>query len=73
VKPAPKQKVKPFALAEVQAILAAFRTDRYYQHYADFVTFLFGTGCRFGEAVALKWRHIADDYSTVWIGESVSR
>lgn len=73
VKPAPKQKVKPFTLAEVQAILAAFRTDRYYQHYADFVTFLFGTGCRFGEAVALKWKHIADDYSTVWIGESVSR
>jgi integrase len=73
VKPAPKQKVKPFTVAEVQAILQTFRTDRYYQHYADFVAFLFGTGCRFGEAVALKWKHIADDYSTVWIGESVSR
>ncbi|MEO1347525.1 MAG: tyrosine-type recombinase/integrase [Cyanobacteria bacterium J06635_15] len=73
VKPAPKQKVKPFTLDEVQAILAAFKTDRYYRHYADFVAFLFGTGCRFGEAVALKWKHIADDYSTVWIGESVSR
>ncbi len=73
VKPAPKQKVKPFTVAEVQAILQAFKTDRYYQHYADFVAFLFGTGCRFGEAVALKWKHIADDYSTVWIGESVSR
>jgi integrase len=73
VKPAPKQKVKPFTLAEVQTILQAFRTDRYYQHYADFVAFLFGTGCRFGEAVALKWKHIADDCSTVWIGESVSR
>ena len=73
VKPAPKQKVKPFTVTEVQAILDAFNNNRYYRHYADFVAFLFGTGCRFGEAVALKWKHIADDYSTVWIGESVSR
>ncbi|MGK7874831.1 MAG: tyrosine-type recombinase/integrase [Xenococcaceae cyanobacterium] len=73
VKPAPKQKVKPFTVTEVQAILDAFRNNRHYWHYADFVTFLFGTGCRFGEAVALKWKHIADDCSSVWIGESVSR
>ncbi|MBE9171198.1 tyrosine-type recombinase/integrase [Pleurocapsales cyanobacterium LEGE 06147] len=73
VKPTPKQKVKPFTVAEVQAILDAFRNNRYYRHYADFVAFLFGTGCRFGEAVALKWKHIADNCSSVWIGESVSR
>ncbi len=73
VKPSPKQKVKPFTVAEVRMILEDFRTDRYYRHYVDFVAFLFGTGCRFGEAVALQWKHVADDYSTVWIGESVSR
>lgn len=73
VKPPPRQKVKPFTMTEVQAIQAAFRGDRYYRHYADFVMFLFGTGCRFGEAVALKWKHISDDCRTVWIGESVSR
>lgn len=73
VKPRPKQKVRPFTVTEIQAILKSFEHDRYYRHYADFVAFLFGTGCRFGEAVALKWKHIADDYSTVWIGESVSR
>lgn len=73
VKPGPKQKVKPFTVEEVQAILNAFRTDPYYQHYADFVAFLFGTGCRFGEAAALQWKHLADDHLTVWIGESVSR
>ena len=73
IKPPPQQKVKPFTMAEVQAILAAFKTDRYYRHYADFVAFLFGTGCRLGEAVALQWKHVADDCSTVWIGESVSR
>ena len=73
VKPMPKQKVKPFTAEEVQRILEGFRCDRHYKHYADFVTFLFGTGCRFGEAAALKWKHFANDFSTVWIGESVSR
>ncbi|MEM9093049.1 MAG: site-specific integrase [Cyanobacteria bacterium P01_F01_bin.53] len=73
VKPVPKQKVKPFTKDEVQRILDGFRVDCYYQHYADFVTFLFGTGCRFGEAAALKWKHFDNDFSTVWIGESVSR
>jgi integrase len=73
IKPAPKQKVKPFTAEEVQRILEGFECDRHYQHYADFVTFLFGTGCRFGEAAALQWKHLANDYTTVWIGESVSR
>lgn len=73
VKPPPKQKVKPFTIAEVQAIQAAFKDDPYYHPYADFVAFLFGTGCRFGEAAALQWKHVADDFKTVWIGESVSR
>jgi integrase len=73
VKPAPKQKVKPFTADEVQRILEGFGCDRHYQHYADFVAFLFGTGCRFGEAAALQWQHLANDYTTVWIGESVSR
>lgn len=73
VKVAPKQRVKPFTAAEVKAIESAFQSDRYYAHYADFVTFLFGTGCRFGEAAGLQWQHIADDLKTVWFGESVSR
>jgi integrase len=73
VKPPPKQKVKPFTIAEVQAIQTTFKNDLHYQHYADFVSFLFGTGCRFGEAAALQWKHLSDDFKTVWIGESVSR
>ena len=73
VKVAPKQKVRPFTAAEVQAIESAFRSNRYYSNYTDFVTFLFGTGCRFGEAAGLKWKHISDDFQTIWFGESVSR
>ncbi|WP_019501284.1 tyrosine-type recombinase/integrase [Pseudanabaena sp. PCC 6802] len=73
VKIPPKQKSKPFTREEIQMIIEAFRSDRYYSHYADFVEFLFGTGCRTGEAVGLRWGHLSDDCSSVWIGESVSR
>jgi len=73
VKVAPKQPPKPFSREEIGAIILAFKSDRYYCHYADFVEFLFGTGCRTGEAIGLRWKHLSDDCSTVWIGESLSR
>jgi integrase len=72
IKPQPKQKVKPFTVAEVCAILGAFKTHPHYSHYADFVAFLFGCGTRFGEAVALRWEDVAADFSTVWIGRSIT-
>lgn len=73
IKPTPKQMPKPFSREEIGAIIQAFRTDRYYYHYADYVEFLFGTGCRTGEAIGLLWKHVNNDCSTVWIGESLSR
>ena len=73
VKPTPTQQVKPFTAAEIQAILEGFRTHRHYSHYADFVTFLFSCGCRFGEVAALRWEHVGNGFETIWIGESVSR
>jgi len=73
IKIAPTQKVRPFSRAEITAILGCFQTHRYYRHYYDFVCFLFGTGCRIGEAVGLKWKHISPDFRTVWIGETLTR
>lgn len=73
IKANPQQRVKPFTAGEVKAIIRAFRGSTYYSHYADFVFFLFGTGCRFGEAAGLKWCHVSDDFQAVWVGESVSR
>lgn len=73
VKVPPKQMPKPFASDEIKAIIQGFEQDRYYSHYVEFVEFLFGTGCRTGEAIGLRWRHLNDDCSTVWIGESLSR
>jgi integrase len=69
----PKQKPKPFTAEERQRIVAAFRGDRYFAYYADFVEFLLGAGCRPGEACALRWKHITDDCGLVWIGEAYSR
>lgn len=73
IKIPPKQLLKPFTLEELTAIVQAFRTDRYYHHYTDYVEFLFGTGCRTGEAIGLRRKHISDDCLTVWIGEIVTR
>ena len=73
IKVPPQQKPKPFTREEMQTILEGFRADRYYKCYLDFVEFLFGTGCRIGEAIGLRWKHITDDCSQVWIGEQLTR
>jgi integrase len=73
VKVPPKQMPKPFTREEISTIVKAFRSDRYYFYYADYVEFLFGTGCRTSEAIGLRWKHVADDCSTVWIGETLTR
>jgi integrase len=68
----PKQKAKPFTREEVKAIVQGFRTDPEYCYYGDFVEFFLSIGCRTGEAVALRWGHLSDDCSVIWIGESVT-
>ena len=50
--------VSPFTKEERDLIINAFSESRYYNHYAPFVKFLFYTGCRPSEAIALQWKHI---------------
>ncbi len=69
----PKQMPRPFSREEINAIIQAFRTNQYYCHYADYVEFLFGTGCRTAEAIGLQWKHLNHNCSSVWIGESLTR
>lgn len=57
----------------MKAIVNAFRQSEYYHRYADFVEFLLSTGCRTGEAIGLRWKHLSDDCSNVWIGEIWTR
>lgn len=73
VKAHPQQRKQPFTTGEIAAILSAFRHHPHYCHYADFVGFLVGTACRFGEAAGLRWEHLSPDFATAWIGESISR
>ncbi|MEL6384891.1 MAG: site-specific integrase [Cyanobacteria bacterium J06626_18] len=50
----------PFTRQERDLIIEAFKQNRYYKNYAPIVEFLFLTGCRPSEAVALKWKHISE-------------
>lgn len=52
--------IDPFSRQERQAIINAFETNRYYRHYTNLVKFLFYTGCRPSEAIALQWKHISE-------------
>ncbi|MEW6497703.1 MAG: tyrosine-type recombinase/integrase [Cyanobacteriota bacterium] len=62
------KQIDPFSIAERQAILEAFQENK--NHYHSFVSFLFATGCRTGEAIALTWRHISQDLAYVIFSES---
>ena len=73
IKPSESKRVKPFTATEIQLILNAFKGDRYYSHYYPLVKFLFGVACRFGEMAGLRWRNVADDFSSVIFCETISR
>jgi integrase len=71
MKSVPKaDRVKPFSKAEVQTIVEAFR--QHYPDYDPFVRFLFFTGVRTGEAIALQWKHVEFEYGQIKICESLS-
>lgn len=53
-----EEEVNPFNREERDRIIAAFKENRYYRCYAPLVEFLFFTGCRPSEAIALQWKHI---------------
>ena len=46
--------INPFTKEERDRIIQTFESDRYYRHYTNYVRFLFFTGCRPSEAIALK-------------------
>lgn len=54
-----EEEIYPFTREERDRILEAFKLNRYYKHYTPLVEFLFLTGCRPSEAIALQWRHVS--------------
>lgn len=73
IRVSPKQMPKPFTKGEIKTIIQAFRVDRHYHHYADYVEFIFSTGCRTAEVVGLRCKHLNENCSTAWIGETLTR
>jgi len=57
-----RDEIDPFTPEERAAIVAGFESSRYYRYYAPLVKFLFLTGCRPAEALALEWGHITDGF-----------
>lgn len=58
-----------FTPKERAAIIEAFERDDPY--YADWVKFLFLTGCRPEEASALRWGDVASDFSEILINKAL--
>jgi integrase len=53
-----EEEINPFSREERDRIIKQFRSNRYYKHYAPLIEFLFFTGCRPSEAIALQWKHV---------------
>lgn len=63
--------IDPFTSQERDTIIQAFKEHPKYNHYADFVSFLFMTGCRTSEAIALRWKHINNDCAKITFSEAL--
>ncbi|MBC1238093.1 tyrosine recombinase XerC [Nostoc sp. 2RC] len=50
--------INPFSDNERKRIIQAFYASDSYKYYAPLVEFLFTTGCRPEEALALQWKHV---------------
>lgn len=59
-----EDEILPFTRDERDRIIEAFRGNRYYSRYAPLVEFLFLTGARPSEALALQWKHIGKTHIT---------
>ncbi len=59
--------IDPFTLEERDKIIETFKNERHYKYYAPFIEFLFMTGCRPSEGIALQWKHISNDFKALLI------
>ena len=71
--------INPFSLSERDAIIKAIETDQFcpaassrkHSYYGPLVKFLFATGCRPSEAVALTWQNVASDCKQVTFAQAL--
>jgi integrase len=60
-----EDEINPFTPGERDRIIAAFQADPFYSHYAPLVQFIFFTGCRPSEAIAIQWGDLRGDKLTL--------
>lgn len=65
--------IDPFTAKERDAIIKAFEAHPHHQHYANFVKFLFLTGCRTSEAVGLRWGDINFECTQIVFSSVISK
>lgn len=65
----PPTDIQPFTEQERDRIIAAFQEKESF--YAPLIEFLFLTGCRPSEAIALRWKHVDTDLSQITFCEAI--
>jgi integrase len=63
----------PFTRTEIEELISVFQTEERLAHYADYVRVALNLGCRPGELLGLRWKHVAKDFSRVDIVEQLTR
>jgi integrase len=63
--------INAFTQEERDKIIGAFKQSRHYKYYAPLIEFLFMTGCRPSEAIALQWKHISNDFRFIRFEQAV--
>ncbi|MEH2324614.1 MAG: tyrosine-type recombinase/integrase [Nostoc sp.] len=61
---------KSFNVEQRDLIIKSFEIDRVHSHYTTLIKFLFFTGCRHGEAFALRWSDINNDCTRIKINKA---
>ena len=64
--------IRSFTCQERDSIIRAFEESKLYSYYASLVKFLFYTGARPSEALALQWRHVSSDWRFITFEQSLT-
>lgn len=65
-----EEKIQPYSLEEMNEVISYLKEN--YPKVAGFIEFLFLTGCRPSEAVALKWSDYKPDKKTLSINKAIT-
>lgn len=65
------QQINPFTREERDLIIKLFAESEHAKIYLNFVKFLFYTGCRTSEAIALKWSNIDNNFTKITFSEAI--